>query len=64
MFQRINYEDWQVLFPIIGFSIFFLIFLVAVIWIMRMKKEKVDRMGQMPLDDDSEKVKAHGKRTK
>jgi cbb3-type cytochrome oxidase subunit 3 len=64
MFQRINYEDWQVLFPIIGFAIFFLIFLVAVIWIMRMKKEKVDRMGQMPLDDDSEQVKAHGKRTK
>lgn len=62
MFQRINYEDWQMLYPIVGFSIFFLIFLVAVIWIMRMKKEKVDRMGRMPLDD-SEDPNAHGKRT-
>ena len=62
MFQRINYEDWQMLYPIIGFTIFFLIFLVAIIWIMRMKKENVDRMGQMPLDD-SEDLNAHGKRT-
>ena len=62
MFQRINYEDWQMLYPIVGFSIFFLVFLVAVIWIMRMKKEKVDRMGRMPLDD-SEDLNAHGKRT-
>jgi Na+-transporting methylmalonyl-CoA/oxaloacetate decarboxylase gamma subunit len=62
MFKRINYEEWQILFPAVGFIFFFLVFLVVVIWVMRMKKDTVNRMENMPLEDDSHKVNVHAKR--
>ena len=35
MFKRINYEEWQMLFPAVGFIFFVLVFLVVVYWVMR-----------------------------
>ena len=61
MFQRINYEEWQTLFRVVGFVFFVLLFLVVCYRALRMKKGTVDRMEHMPLDD-SEKVNVHGKR--
>lgn len=63
MFQRINYEEWQTLIRIVGFFFFALIFLVVCYRVMRMKKGTVDRMEHMPLEDDSDKVNVHAKRT-
>jgi len=62
MFQRINYEEWQMLFPVVGFVFFFLVFLVVVYRVVRMKKNTVSQMEQMPLEEDSHKVNIHAKR--
>tara|TARA_B110000037_G_C16772119_1_gene363823 strand:- start:271 stop:429 length:159 start_codon:yes stop_codon:yes gene_type:complete len=52
MWKRIPYTEWQTLFPIMGFVLFFGAF-VAIVWMaVKMKSEDSDRSSRMPLQDD------------
>jgi cbb3-type cytochrome oxidase subunit 3 len=42
------------IFPLISFLIFFLFFIVLFTWVIRMKKNEVDSLAQLPLEDESQ----------
>lgn len=46
-------EDVSI-FPIIGFIIFFLIFIIVIIKVVRADKKYINKMGNLPLENDSE----------
>jgi cbb3-type cytochrome oxidase subunit 3 len=52
MFKRIQYEDWQNAISIIAFAIFFVAFIIFVVRAILMKKDKVEHMAHLPLEDD------------
>jgi len=52
IWNRINWETWHQNLPLIGFCCFFLTFIAVVIITMRMKKDKVDHLSNLPLDDN------------
>jgi hypothetical protein len=52
MFKRIIYEDWTTLVPLISFWFTFGVFLTICIRAFLMKKDAVQHMEQMPLEDD------------
>ncbi|MCC5789236.1 MAG: hypothetical protein JJT75_06350 [Opitutales bacterium] len=52
MFSRIAWEDWQILFPIIAFTLIFLGFLFFVLRAVFMKGKKADRMSRLPLEEE------------
>lgn len=51
MFKRIILEDWQNIVPFFSFGAAFLIFLFGVLVAVFSKKEKIDRMARMPLEN-------------
>jgi len=53
MFQRVIYEDWQLVFPIVAFGAAAAIFAVMVWRAVRMKHAQLDRFARMPLEDDA-----------
>lgn len=52
MLQRVEYTEWHLLFPTIGFALFFIAFSVIVWKAVKMKKGDIDRASRMPLDDE------------
>ncbi|MEQ8907813.1 MAG: CcoQ/FixQ family Cbb3-type cytochrome c oxidase assembly chaperone [Vicingaceae bacterium] len=44
------------IFPLISFLIFFIFFIGLFVWVIRMNKEEVQSLAQMPLEDDSEEI--------
>jgi len=53
MFQRVSYEAWQMVFPIVAFAVAATIF-GAVIWrAIRMQRAQLDRLARLPLEDDA-----------
>ncbi len=58
MFHRLHYEEWQTWFPIIGFFIFFAVFLIVCYRVIRMPRRDVERLEGLPFDD--EKAKSSG----
>jgi hypothetical protein len=52
MFQRILYEDWQLVFPLVAFVAAVAIFLVMSWRALRMKRAQVDRLARLPLEED------------
>lgn len=52
MFKRIQYEDWQNAIAIIAFAVFFVAFIIFVIKAVFMKKDKVEHMANLPLEDE------------
>ncbi len=42
------------IFPIISLILFFLVFLIASVWVMRLKKDYLQNMSELPLTDISE----------
>ena len=59
MFKRIIHEDWMSIVPMIAFGVLFTVFLVATLRAIRLKPSERDRMGSMPLDDDSDSSSDH-----
>ncbi len=41
------------IYPIISLIVFFLLFIGIVVWLIRMDKEKVNRMRNLPLNNDN-----------
>lgn len=52
MFKRIIYEDWASYIPIISFWLTFSVFLAISLRALFMRKEKIQHMGNLPLEDD------------
>jgi hypothetical protein len=53
MFSRISYDEFQLLFPVIGFFLFAVVFLGAVIKVALMKKTSINHLSAMPLEDEA-----------
>ncbi|MCB0263881.1 MAG: CcoQ/FixQ family Cbb3-type cytochrome c oxidase assembly chaperone [Calditrichaeota bacterium] len=45
------------IWPVIGLVIFFVFFVGVLIWAFRLKKEEVDHMANIPLEDGDEHFK-------
>ena len=54
MFKRVILEDWHNVVPYICFGLTIGVFLIGVIFALRMKKSKVDRISRLPLEDEIE----------
>lgn len=53
MFQRILYQDWQLLFPVAAFVAAAGFFGVVIWRALRMKRGQLERFARMPLEEDS-----------
>lgn len=53
MFKRILHDDWTTIVPIIAFIATFLVFVIAIVRSIRMKKSAREHMSSLPLEDDS-----------
>jgi len=57
MFQRILYEDRQLVFPIVAFTAAAAFFVVMSWRALRMKRPQVERLARMPLEAENTKSK-------
>ena len=53
VFDRLAYEEWHLVFPVIGFAISFAVFIYVSIRAFRMNKERADELARLPLREDS-----------
>lgn len=53
MFKRIQYAEWQEILPILAFCISFLLFLLIIIRAIRMRKERAEKMANLPLAEET-----------
>ena len=61
MFQRVAYEDWQTIFPAIGFAIFFIVFVGGTLRILFKKQSSVTKLENLPLEEEGTQEISHGK---
>jgi hypothetical protein len=59
MFHRVLVEEWQRILTLISFTLFFSVFLLNLIRVLRMPKSEVHRLGSMPLDHASSPESHH-----
>lgn len=59
MSERLALESWQIAFPAIGIVIFMAVFLWAVVRVLRMKRPTIDRMLQLPMEQESSRPATH-----
>lgn len=52
MFKRIIYDDWTTIVPLISFWLTFGVFLAIVVRAMLLKKNTVNHMENLPLEDE------------
>ena len=52
MFQRIVYEDWQLIFPVVALAVASCVFLAAAWRAARMKPAQSDRLARLPLENE------------
>ncbi len=53
MFRRVTPEDWSQITAIVGFSITFIVFSVALYRSWRISRRSADRSAHLPLETDS-----------
>ncbi len=51
IFKRVSHADWTTIIPMVSFWLLFLVFLVATIRCLMMRKPEAERMAALPLDD-------------
>jgi hypothetical protein len=52
MFQRIVYEDWQLIFPIVALAVASLVFLAAAWRAARMKPDQAEQLARLPFEKE------------
>lgn len=52
MFKRLLVTELMQHTTLIGFSIFFLAFIFAVVWVLRMPRNEVQRLENLPLENE------------
>jgi len=58
MFKRIQYAEWSDILPILAFCISFLLFLLILIRALRMRKDKAQKMANLPLSEETDKTES------
>ncbi len=59
MSERLALESWQLAFPAIGIVLFMAVFAWAVFRAVRMKRPALDRMLQLPMEQESSRPASH-----
>jgi hypothetical protein len=59
VFQRVIYQDWQLVFPIVAFAAAAAVFAIVVVRAIRMKRAELDRFARMPLEEESPATARH-----
>ena len=56
MFKRVtqNLEQWNELIPYVAFAFTAVIFIIAVVWAIRLKKPDSERLSRIPFKDDED----------
>lgn len=64
MFDRIRYEEWQMIFPIAGLLLLLGIFTLLVIRVARLPRSKIRHLAKLPFDEEEngERHELEGKR--
>jgi len=52
IFQRIQWEQWHLVFPMIAFFLIFSVFLLVVYRIMHTPQHKLDHLETLPLENE------------
>jgi hypothetical protein len=52
MFQRIVYEDWQLIFPIVALAVASLVFLAAAWRASHMKADRAEQLARLPFENE------------
>lgn len=63
MFQRVQIEEWYSIFKLVGFVLFFLIFLLIVIRTFLISRKKIERTASLPLQEEKSRP-AHAEKEK
>ena len=53
MFQRIIVEDWTLCLPLVSFIVFFAVYVVVTLRVLRLRPAERRRLAALPLDDIS-----------
>ena len=59
VWSRVQYENWHYVLTVLAFAIFFSIFVAVVVKTIRMKKDRVDEVSSLPLENDETPVSHH-----
>lgn len=59
IWSRVQYENWHYVLTILAFAIFFAVFVSIVVRTLRMKKDKLNHLSNLPLESDEETVIHH-----
>jgi len=58
MFHRILVEDWQRALTVISFAVFALVFCLTLARAMRLRRDQVQHLENLPLENDSNENRA------
>jgi hypothetical protein len=59
MFRRVVTESWHDWAPYVGFALTFGVFIFAFIRTLLMRRERIDHLAHLPLDDDKPESPKH-----
>lgn len=49
--------DGVEIYPIISLLLFFTVFITMIVFVYKLPKRRIDELGELPLDDDSNNIK-------
>lgn len=53
MFKRLQFEEWTLVAPVAAFFLTLAVFIYFVVRAVRLRRNHVKRMSELPLDDDA-----------
>jgi len=59
VWSRVHYENWHYLLTVLAFAIFFTVFVSIIFRTIRMKKDRLDQVSNLPLENDEVPVPTH-----
>ena len=59
IWSRVQYENWHYVLTLLAFAIFFSVFVTIVVRTVRMKKDTLNHLSNLPLESDETSVKHH-----
>ena len=59
IWSRVHYENWHYVLTVLAFAVFFTIFVTVVVRTLRIKKDKLDHLSNLPLENDESPVDDH-----
>ncbi|RME68432.1 MAG: hypothetical protein D6781_11015 [Verrucomicrobia bacterium] len=60
MSSRVAFEAWQMVFPPIGFIVFFTLFIWLFVRAVRMKQSSLNHLENLPLEEEITRPVTHG----